>query len=159
MRILLAAALLIMPVAAVADMSPINVDHAWSRAAMAGHQGVIYLTISDTGAPDTLTSVATPVAEKADLHETINDQGVMKMRPVAALTVAPGKPLTLTPGGYHIMLMNLKQPLKEGDSFPVTLTFAKSGQVTTTVIVEKAGATMPCMNMGTMPMQGTGKQP
>ena len=159
MRILLIATLLMMPVAAAADTSSIKVDHAWSRAAMAGHTGVVYLTISDTGVPDTLTGAATPVAARADLHETINDHGVMKMRSVAALTVAPGKPVTLAPGGYHIMLMDLKQPLKEGDSFPVTLNFARSGQVTTTVTVEKAGATMPGMNMGNMPMQGTGKQP
>jgi copper(I)-binding protein len=82
------------------------------------------------------------------------------------LPVTPGKPLMLAPGGYHIMLMDLKQPLKEGDSFPVTLSFAKAGQVTATATVEKAGAAaMPGMDqgsmggMGKMPMQGGGKQP
>ena len=88
----------------------------------------------------------------------------MKMRPVASLTVEPGKPVTLAPGGYHIMLTGLKQALKQGDSFPVTLSFAKAGQVTATATVEKAGATMPSMDhgnmsgMGTMQMPG-GKQP
>jgi hypothetical protein len=162
MRNLLTAALCFLPIAATAETLPITVEHAWSRAAMAGHEGAVYLTITDNGAPDTLTGVASPVAAKADVHETINDQGVMKMRPVAALSVSPGKPVTLAPGGYHIMLMNLKQALKEGDSFPVTLTFAKTGPVTTTVTVGKAGATMPGMNMGgmgNMPMPATGKQP
>jgi copper(I)-binding protein len=164
MRLSLAAALLIAPLAAFADEAGIHIDHVWSRAAISGHEGVVYLTITDTGTQDTLTGITTPVATKADLHETINDHGVMKMRPVAALTVEPGKPVTLAPGGYHIMLTGLKQALKQGDSFPVTLSFAKAGQVTATATVEKAGATMPSMDhgnmsgMGTMQMPG-GKQP
>jgi len=149
-----------------AQQSGIQVDHVWSRAAMAGRTGVVYLTITDTGPADTLTGVASPVAASAGLHETVNDNGVMKMRPVASLPVTPGKPLTLAPGGYHIMLVDLKQPLKEGDSFPVTFSFAKAGQVTATATVEKAGAAaMPGMDqgsmggMGGMPMPGGGKQP
>jgi copper(I)-binding protein len=142
MRLLLAASLLIAPLAAFGDEAGIRVDHVWSRAAMAGHEGVVYLTISDTGTQDTLIGITTPVATTADLHQTINDHGVMKMRAVASLTVEPGKPVTLTPGGYHIMLMGLKQALKQGDSFPVTLSFAKAGPVTAMATVEKAGATM-----------------
>ena len=168
MRPLLAAILIALPLAAFADQSGIKVDHAWSRAALIGHEGIIYMTISDSGAPDTLTGVTTPVAAKADLHETIDDHGVMKMRSVATLTVAPGAPVTLAPGGYHIMLMGLKRALKEGDSFPVTLDFAKAGQVTATVTVAKAGATMPgadhgnmggMSGMGNMQMPGNAKQP
>ena len=82
---------------------------------------------------------------------------------VESLPIEPGKPVTLAPGGYHIMLMDLQQPLKEGDKFPVTLSFAKAGQVTATATVEKAGAAaMPGMDhggMGGMPMQGGAKQP
>jgi len=164
MGALLAAVLLATPLAAFADEAAIHVDHVWSRAAMAGHEGAVFLTITDTGTQDTLTGITTPVATKADLHETINDHGVMKMRPVATLTVEPGKPVTLAPGGYHIMLMGLKQALKQGDSFPVTLSFAKAGQVTATATVEKAGATMPSMDHGSMSGMGTiqmpgGKQP
>ena len=113
-----------------------------------------------------LLCTAILVAATAGLHETVSDSGVMKMRPVASLPITPGKPVTLGPGGYHIMLMDLKQPLKEGDSFPVTFSFAKAGQVTVTATVEKAGAAaMPGMGqgstggMGNMPMPGNGKQP
>jgi copper(I)-binding protein len=162
----LAAVVVATPVAAYADAASIVVDSAWSRAAMAGREGVVYLTITDTGQPDTLTGAATGVAAMAELHETINDNGVMKMRPVASLPIVPGKTLTLAPGGYHIMLMNLKQPLMEGDHFPITLNFAKAGAVTATVKVEKAGAAaMPAMDhgsmgsMGGMTMSPSGKQP
>ncbi len=120
-----------------AEQSGIQIDHVWSRAAMAGHEGVVYLTITDTGAPDTLTGVTTPVSAEAALHRSSDDHGVMKMRPVGPLPIEPGKPVTLAPGGYHIMLMGLKQALKQGDSFPVTLTFANAGQVTATAIVGK----------------------
>jgi copper(I)-binding protein len=165
MRSLLATILIAMPFAAFADGAGIQVDHVWSRAAPAGHEGAVYLTITAGGAPDTLTGVTTPIAAEAALHQSIDDHGVMKMRPVSALPIEPGKPVTLAPGGYHIMLTGLKQALKQGDSFPITLSFAKAGQVTVTAAVEKAGATMPRMDhgntsgMGTMPMQGSGKQP
>jgi copper(I)-binding protein len=151
----LSSLLLAIPTLAIAQQNGIQVDHAWSRAAIAGHIGVVYLTITDTGAADRLTSVVSPVATEAALHESFNDNGISKMRPVAALPVQPGNPVTLAPGGYHIMLMGLKQPLKQGDSFPVTLTFEKAGAVTTTVTVEKAGASAPTGGM-TMPM---GKSP
>jgi periplasmic copper chaperone A len=67
----------------------------------------------------------------------------MKMRPVAALPVAPGKPVTLSPGGYHVMLMGLKQPLIKGESFPLMLTFEHASPITVRVQVENAGAGAP----------------
>ena len=125
---------------------------------MQGHEGVVYLTITNAGPSDTLTAVSTPVADTAQLHRTIDDNGVMKMRAVQSLPIGQGKSLTLAPGGYHIMLMGLKQALKQGDSFPVTLTLAKSGQITTTAMVEAAGAGGMSQRMN-MPMQKGGKQP
>jgi copper(I)-binding protein len=165
MRSLFAAVLIVMPIAGFADETAIRVDHAWSRVAMAGREGVVYLTITDAAEHDILTGVTTPVAAKAELHQSIDDHGVMKMRSVEALPIEPGKPVTLTPGGFHIMLMGLKQPLKQGDSFPITLSFAKAGQVTATAIVQKAGAAMPGMDHGimsgsvAMPMQGSETRP
>lgn len=154
MRSLLAAVLIAVPLAALADQTGIQIDHVWSRAAMAGHEGVVYLTITGTGVQDTLIGVTTPVAAKAELHQSFDDHGVMKMRSVPTLSIEPGKPVTLAPGGYHIMLMGLKQPLTQGDSFPVTLSFAKAGQVSATATVAKAGASsMPShMDMPGMKM-------
>ena len=161
-RLLLASALLcvsslawVLP--AAADQNGIAVTDAWSRAAMAGRTGVVYLTITDAGAPDRLTGVSSPVAATAALHETIDDHGVMKMRPVAGLPVQQGEPVKLGPGGYHIMLEGLKQPLEPGQTFPVTLTFANAGAVTVTATVQKAGAGMAMDHgsMGGMDMSGS----
>jgi hypothetical protein len=141
---------------ASADQNGIAVTDAWSRAAMAGRTGVVYLTITDTGAPDRVTGASSPVATTATLHESIDDHGVMKMRPVAALPVQPGKPVTLRPGGYHIMLEGLKQPLQPGQTFPVTLNFANAGAVIATATVRKVGGGMAMDHgsMGGMNMQG-----
>lgn len=162
MRALLVAILIAMPFAVFAGEAQIQIDHVWSRTAPTGHEGVVYMTITNKGASDTLTGVATPIAAEATLHQNINDHGMMKMRPVGSLTIEPGKPVTLAPGGYHIMLSALKQSLNQGDHFPVTLSFAKAGQVTTTASVVKGGPAMSSMHgsgMGAMPMPGGKKQP
>jgi periplasmic copper chaperone A len=136
---------------ALADPADIAVSDAWSRATPPGAKtGVIYLTVTDTGAADSLTAVATPVAEMAMLHESKTVNGVSQMRPVEAAPISAEAPLKLAPGGYHIMLEGLKQPLEAGDSFPVTLTFAQAGAVTATVEVRSLGGghDMGSMDMG-----------
>jgi copper(I)-binding protein len=127
---------------AAADPSAISVEHVWARATPgAATTGAAYLAVTDHGRPDRLVSVSTPVAAMAEVHETIHDNGVMKMRPVAGgIALDPGKPVTFTPGGYHIMLMGLKSPLKAGDSFPLTLTFEHALPITVTVHVEAMAA-------------------
>lgn len=150
-RLLLTAALLF-PIAARAQVPPVKVEHVWSRAAMAGHTGVVYLTVTATGSPDSLTGASSPVAKQVELHETYNDHGVMKMRPIASLEVTPDTPMMLKPGGYHIMLIGLTKALHEGDTFPLTLHFAKAGAITVTAQVEKAGASeMQMPSGGSMP--------
>jgi len=166
MRSLLAAVLIAMPFAAYADEAKIQIDHVWSRAAPAGHEGAVYMTITNQGAPDTLIGVTTPIAADAAVHQSINDHGMMKMRPVGPLPIEPGKPVTLAPGGFHVMLTTLKHALNQGDRFPITLNFAKLGHVTTTATVAafaKFGTAMPSLGggaaggMGGMPMPGSGK--
>jgi copper(I)-binding protein len=155
-RVMLAAVLAAAPILGFAQQNDIRVENAWSRSAMTGRTGVVYLTITDVGAPDRLTGASSPVAASADLHESFTDHGVAKMRAVRALPVEPGKAVTLSPNGYHIMLQGLKQPLHQGDSFPITLSFEKAGPVTATVAVQKAGTGMPASHdsAGAMRMQG-----
>jgi periplasmic copper chaperone A len=140
MRILLLPALVLL--IAAGDAPQFQVDHPWARAsAGAAKTGAAYLTITDQGQPDQLTGASTPVADTAEVHESMADMGTMKMRPVAGLPLAPGKPVKLAPGGYHVMLMGLKAPLKQGDTFPLTLRFEHAAPMTVTVTVEAIGAT------------------
>ena len=87
------------------------------------------MTIETSGGPDRLVAVASPLAGKVELHAHLHEGGVMKMREVEAIDVAPGKPAKLETGGLHIMIMDLKQPLKAGETIPLTLTFEKAGKV------------------------------
>jgi len=127
----------------------IEIAHPFARATAAtAKTGAAYFTIVNTGAgDDRLIAVSSPVAEKSEPHSTIDDNGVMKMRPLAAIEVKAGERVELKPGGMHLMLTGLKAPLKLGQSFPLTLTFEKAGAVSVMVAVEKAGAThaMPGM--------------
>lgn len=134
---------LVVASAALAQSGHVEVANAWARATPGkAETGAAYATIRSPTA-DRLVSVSTPVAKKAELH-TMSMQGmVMKMRPLAGLDVAAGQAVTLKPGGEHIMLLGLNQPLREGQSFPLTLEFEKAGPRTVTVMVEKAGAAGP----------------
>ena len=120
----------------------IRIDKAWARATMKpGATGVVYLTVSNSGpAADRLVSVSSPVAAGAGLHIMVMEGTVMQMRPVDALDVKPGDTVPLKPGGLHIMLTNLKQALKQGQHFPLTLDFEKAGRVEVEVTVLPLGA-------------------
>ena len=128
---------------AQAQPAAVVVTQAWARATIPGGQtGAVYLTVTAT-APDRLTGAITPVAGKAELHLSSMADGMMEMRPVTDLPVTPGAPLRLEPGGYHLMLVHLKQPLHPGDHFPVTLTFEHAGEVTAQAVVGSVGAAAP----------------
>jgi copper(I)-binding protein len=98
-----------------------------------------YVTIVSPTA-DRLTAVSSPVAKKVELHTMSMEGGVMRMRPLAAIDIPAGQTGTLSPGGMHIMLLGLTQPLREGQSFPLTLSFDHAGPRQVTVAIEKAGA-------------------
>lgn len=109
---------------------------AWSRPTAApGMAGIVYLTVTDSGAPTRLIGAKTPVAKQAGLHETKQVNGMMEMLPIPSLPIGPGTPISFHPGGYHIMLMGLAKPLSVGETFPITLLFANGAEVTTTVTV------------------------
>jgi len=127
----------------------ISVVNAWARAtAPMAKTGAVYLTIVDYGAPDRLLALATPIAGMAQLHETTMQNNIMRMRPVDGLAVSAQGPVTFAPGGYHVMLMGLKEPLREGQTFPLTLTFQHAGTMQTVVTVETVGAGGPVQGGG-----------
>ena len=118
----------------------IEVERAWARAT-AGDTGAAYFRVVNKGtSPDRLMAASTPVAESASLHQSKVQNGVMMMRPLGPLAVEPGKSAELKPGADHLMLMGLKHPLKQGETFPLTLRFEKAGDVQVTVKVEGVGA-------------------
>jgi copper(I)-binding protein len=122
------------------------ITQAWSRATPGGAKvGGGYLTIENKGsAPDRLIGGSADVAEKVQVHEMAVNNGVMTMRPLDnGLTIEPGKTVKLAPGGYHLMLLDLKSPLKQGDKVPVTLEFEKAGKVKLSFDVQGVGAPGP----------------
>ena len=151
-RFLLAAALLA-AAPALAQAQAVTIEQPWARATTASAKvGGAFMTLKGGAAADRLMSASSPVAGTAEVHQTVNDKGVMKMQPVAELPIEAGKAVELKPGGYHIMLMDLKRPLKAGETFPLTLHFAKAGDITANVVVGAAGAggAMQGMHQGHM---------
>lgn len=131
-----------------AQTKPVEVSNAWARATPGkAENGAAYLTLEAAGA-DRLTDVSTPAAKKAELHQMTMDGTVMKMRQIAGIDLPAGQPVTLKPGAMHIMLVGLNQPLKAGQSFPLTLHFAKAGTRVVNVTVEQAGAMGPQKDAG-----------
>ncbi|WP_316184946.1 MULTISPECIES: copper chaperone PCu(A)C [unclassified Bradyrhizobium] len=129
------------------------ISQAWSRATPGGAKiGGGYLTIENKGsAPDRLVAVSGDIAGKVEIHEMAVTNGVMTMRPLdQGLTIEPGKTVALAPGGYHLMLMELKKPLKQGDTVPLTLQFEKAGKVAVTLDVQGVGAKGPGGEGGSM---------
>jgi periplasmic copper chaperone A len=122
------------------------ITQAWTRATPGGARtGGGYLTIENKGsAPDRLIGASADGAGKVEVHEMAMNDGVMKMRPVeGGLTIDPGKTVKLAPGGYHLMMMDLKAPLKQGEKLPLTLQFEKAGKVAVTLDVQGIGAPAP----------------
>lgn len=128
----------------------ITVSDAWSRASAGmARAGAGFMTITNAGAEaDRLVGASTPVSETAELHTHIKDGEVMRMRQVEAIDLPAGQTVTLQPGGLHVMLMSLKDPLKEGQTFDLTLTFEKAGAMTVPVTVQGAGAMGGAMGGG-----------
>lgn len=124
----------------------IEVEHPWSRATPPGAKtGAGYFVMVNSGSePDRLVSASSPAAEKTEIHEMSIQNGVMNMRKVEGGVAIPAKgSAALAPGGFHLMLMGLKAPFKEGQMIPLTLTFEKAGSVEVELQVDKMGATSP----------------
>ena len=122
------------------------ISQAWTRATPKGAKiGGGYLTIENKGTtPDRLIGGSADIAGSVQVHEMSIEDGVMKMRPLdKGLAIEPGKTVKLAPGGYHLMMVDLKSPLKQGDKLPVTLEFEKAGKVQVSLDVAGVGAQAP----------------
>ena len=101
----------------------VKVDDAWVRGTVATQKATGAFMRLTPSANARLVAAQSPVAGVVEIHEMAMENDVMKMRQVSGLDLTAGRTLELKPGGYHVMLMDLKQPLKGGDSVPLTLVF------------------------------------
>lgn len=127
----LALATWLLPIAALAAQ-PVGVSDAWARASIPGQTvGSAYMTLQSRD-DRTLTGIASPAAGSVEIHQMSMRGNVMKMRMMSTLPLPAGKPVQLAPGGLHLMLFDLKKPLKAGDRLTLTLQIRdQRGQLTT----------------------------
>jgi len=162
-----AAAIALAPLAAVPaqaadyDVGAIHISQTWSRATPKGAAaGAGYMTITNKGtAPDRVSCVTDDASTQCQIHSMTMDDGVMKMRPVeGGLEIKPGETVTLKPGSFHIMFLDLKHPLEQGQSVKATLKFDTAGSVDVEYPIAAIGAPAPGADAGggSMMMQGGG---
>ena len=143
-RIVLAQAQGAMPMASAKTIKAgdLTIETPWLRATPGGAQVAGgYVKVTNTGtAPDRLVGTSMELAAKGEVHEMATENGVMKMRPVDGIAIAPGASIELKPGGFHLMFMGLKGGLKQGQAVKGTLVFEKAGTVDVTFDVGAMGA-------------------
>lgn len=150
----LALLFLVAPIAASAQdvftLGMLEISGGFSRATLPNAPvGAGYLTITNKGAEDdTLVSASSPIAGMTQIHEMKMEGDVMKMNEVeGGLVIPAGQSVMLAPGGFHIMFMDLKEPLVENAMVPVTLTFEKAGPIEIQLVVGSVNADEPEHNM------------
>jgi copper(I)-binding protein len=140
----LAASLLISSLAAAPllahqfDQGNLTITHPWARPTPPGLKvSAVYFSIKNRGnVADRLVGGSSPVAGRTELHETRMEGGMAMMRPVESVTIPAQGTVKAEPGGLHIMLLDLKQPLEVGKKIPVTLKFERAGEVKVEAVVE-----------------------
>ena len=148
LRSLLAATLAAASIGAAAHdfkAGPIRIDHPYARATVPGQpNGGGFLKLSNEGpTADRLVAATSARAGSIELHTMRMEGDVMRMRQVDAIELPAGGSVELKPGGMHLMFIGLKAPLRNGDTFPMTLRFEKAGEVVVTVNVEVPQAAEP----------------
>ncbi len=106
----------------ITAVAQVTVKEAWVRATVPQQKATGAFMQLQSAQDTKLVGAQSPVAGVVEVHEMAMDGGVMKMRAVRALPLPAGKTVELKPGGYHVMLMDLKGQVKDGDTVPVTLT-------------------------------------
>jgi copper(I)-binding protein len=138
---LLAAAVMAQQPSGVAQQAPLVAQEAWVRATPGTDVAAAYLTLRNVSAsPVTVTGVESPVAGHAMIHETSTEGGQSRMRPYERLVVAPGSAIKFAPGGLHVMLHDLKQPLTVGSSVPLIIKLSGGGTVQVAAAVRPLSA-------------------
>lgn len=146
-RRLAVALFLSLPIASCTQPAPLEVKDIWARETVANAaNGAVYMTITSP-VPDRLIAASATVAKRTDLMTMESGAGAMGMKYLEAIDIPAGRPASLNPGGLHIWLAGLKQPLRAGQTFPLTLKFEKAGEREVVVSVIKPAAAPPMSGM------------
>jgi copper(I)-binding protein len=134
-------------VTAAAKMVLPVISNVWiSEAPPVAKNNAAFFTVKNAGQKDVLLSVATPASASAEMHEMSMAGGMMRMRQLPQIKLVPNAELKFSPGGRHVMLINMKQPLKVGDKVPLTLKFRKAGIITVEAEVRRLDVTAADMH-------------
>jgi copper(I)-binding protein len=127
------------------EKGDIQIRHPWARATPPGAKvGAGYLEIRNNGSqPDRLLSASTSVAKRVEMHVTEHAADVAKMRQLRAFEIPARERLALSPGGAHLMLVDLARPLKKGERISMTLRFERAGEMEVQFEVQEMGARHP----------------
>ena len=137
----------LLAIAAAAQTTGPEVKDVWVRATISGSaNAAVFMTITSPAA-DRLIAASTPVAGRTDLMTMQGNSSAMEMKYLKAIVLPAGKPVSLNPSGLHVWLAGLKHPLKAGQTFPLTLVFAKAGRREITVPIIKPDAMPPMSGM------------
>jgi len=147
--------------AAEYDVGSIHIAQPWARATPSGATtGAAYMTITNKGAtPDRVNCVSSDASAQCEIDSMTMEGGVMKMRAVeGGLEIKPGQTVTLEPSSFHVMFVDLKRPLKQGQTMKATLKFDKAGTIDVEYPIARIGASAPgaAAGGGSMKMQGSG---
>lgn len=136
--------LVVLLLAASPAWAQVTVERPWSRATPPGAKvGAGFMTLKNAGSAERVVGASSPVAGRVEMHVTVREGDVMKMREVQGFEVPAGGAFELKPGGAHLMLMDLKRPLKKGEKVPLTLKLEKGGELKLELLVEEIGARAP----------------
>jgi hypothetical protein len=133
------------------DEDTVHVADAWARSPSEDVGAVYFKAHNGAEEEDRLIGVSSPVAGRAEIHETVEQDGEMVMQPVGSVAIGPDEEVSFEPGGYHIMLFDLTEPLEVDSTITVVLEFENAGQIPIEAIVE------PYVPEGGMDMEGEGE--
>ena len=137
---ILATLMLATVLAACADDAAADpvIENVWARPGDTGDNSAAYMDISNDGDADlTLIGASGDIAGAVEVHESTMEDGMMQMEEIPELVIEAGETVSLEPGGYHIMMMNLEQDLEVGDTFQITLEFEDHDDIELDVTVEE----------------------
>ena len=122
----------------------VSAEHPWTRATPPGAKiAAGFMQLKSAGAADRVIGATSPVAGRVEMHVTIREGEVMRMREVQSFEVPAAGTFELKPGGAHLMLVDLKRPLKQGEKVPLTLKLERGGELKLELPVERMGARQP----------------